>query len=69
MDILISKEYLDKIKGFSAIRPDEYFVYIPEVYRSFPVDLQAKFTLRPVSGEDAASSSSNLYGILSREFV
>lgn len=60
--VVLSKEYLDKIRGFAAIRPDEYFWYVPKCYRELPEDLRAKFKLRPVSGEDAAKLADVMRG-------
>jgi len=51
-NIIISKEYIDKIRSFVAIQPDETFVYVPVAYRTLPNDLKPKFTLSPISGED-----------------
>lgn len=64
-DIVISKEYLDKIRRFSAIRPDETFQYIPLVYRDFEENIRPVFTLRPVSGEKVLRYSDEMSGEVS----
>jgi len=51
-NIVISKEYLDKIRNFAAIQPNETFVYVPIAYRNLPDELKPRFTLSPISGED-----------------
>jgi hypothetical protein len=61
-NIVISKEYIDKIRRFAAIRPEETFVYIPEAFRDMPEELRPKFTLRPISGEDALRYSDAMRG-------
>jgi hypothetical protein len=58
----ITKEYLDKIRGYYAIQPEEIFKYVPNAYRELPADLQAVFLLSPVSGEDVARASDLMYG-------
>ena len=52
--VVISKEHLDKIRGYVAIKPEEEFFYVPKHYRGLPDEIKAKFKLRPVAGEDAA---------------
>jgi len=64
-NINISKEYLDKIRGFTAIRPDETFRYVPVCYRGLPEDLRAIFTLRPLSGEDSLKMGDLMHGEVS----
>lgn len=61
-NVNISKEYLNRIRRFTAIRPDETFRYIPSVFRDMPVDLQPVFILRPISGEDALKLSDAMTG-------
>lgn len=50
-NVVISKEYIEKTKQFSAIDPEEKFTYVPIVYREFEEQLRPVFTLKPVSGE------------------
>lgn len=50
--VIVTDEYLAKIRGFAAIDPEEEFDYVPKVYREFPQELQPIFTLAPVGGED-----------------
>jgi hypothetical protein len=61
-NIVISKEYLDKIRRFAAIQPDESFVFVPFAYRELPEEMRPKFTLRPISGEDALRYSDAMRG-------
>jgi len=61
-NVNISKEYLDKIRKFTAIRPDETFSYTPIVFRELAEDLRPVFTLRPISGEDALRLSDKMSG-------
>lgn len=60
--VVISQEYLDKIRRFAAIRPDEKFTYVPKAYLELPEELQPRFTLRPISGEDALRFSDEMRG-------
>ena len=50
-NVVISKEYIDKIKQFSAIDPEETFTYTPVIFRDLEEQLRPIFTLRPVPGE------------------
>lgn len=61
-DITITKEYLDRIRSFAAIQPNETFTYVPKAYRDLPDGLQPKFTLQPVSGEDVLRFSDSMRG-------
>lgn len=61
-NVVISKEYLDRIRRFAAIKPDETFVYVPVAFRDMPEELRPKFTLRPISGEDALRYSDAMRG-------
>lgn len=60
--ITISKEYLDRIRRFAAIKPDETFIYVPEAYRDLPEELKVRFTLRPITGEQALRFSDAMRG-------
>lgn len=60
--VTITKEYLDKIRRFTAIRPGETFVYVPKAFRELPGELRSRFTLRPISGEDALKFSDSMRG-------
>jgi len=60
--VIISKEYLERIRGFTAIRPDETFVYIPLAFRDLPEEMRPRFTLRPISGEAALRYSDSMRG-------
>ena len=61
-DITITKEYLEKIRSFAAIQPNEIFTYVPKVYRELPENLRPRFTLQPVSGEDVLRFSDSMRG-------
>jgi hypothetical protein len=61
-NVVISKEYVDKIKRFAAIRPEETFHYVPKVYRELPKELKPVFILRPIAGEDALRFSDLMRG-------
>jgi hypothetical protein len=61
-NIVISKEYLDKIRKFTAIRPRESFVYVPVVFRELPEEQRPRFTLQPISGEDTLRFSDSMRG-------
>jgi hypothetical protein len=61
-NIVISQEYLSKIRRFAAIVPEEEFIYIPIAYRSFPVDIQPKFILCPITGEEALQFADKMRG-------
>jgi len=61
-NVTISKEYLDRIRRFAAIRPEEQFVYVPIAFRDLPEEIKPKFTLRPISGEDALRFSDSMRG-------
>lgn len=61
-NVIISKEYSEKIRLFAAIQPDETFEYVPVIYREFEESLQPKFTLRPVSGEQILRFSDEMSG-------
>lgn len=60
--VVITPEYLEKIRRFAAIRPDEQFVYTPKVFLDLPEELKPKFTLRPISGEDALRFADSMRG-------
>ena len=64
-DVVITKEYLERIRKYAAIRPDETFVYTPTAYRELPEKLRAKFTLKPVSGEKVLRCSDEMSGDVS----
>jgi hypothetical protein len=61
-EIVISKEYLDRIRKFTAIRPSETFVYVPIVFRDMPEEQRPKFILKPISGEDALRFADSMRG-------
>lgn len=61
-NVTISKEYLDRIRRFTAIKPRERFTYVPKVFRDLPVEQQPRFTLHPISGEDALRFSDSMHG-------
>lgn len=61
-NVVISKEYLDRIRKFAAIKPDETFVYVPHAFRGMPEDVRPRFTLRPISGEEALRYSDAMRG-------
>ena len=61
-NVTISKEYLEKIRRFTAIRPEETFAYVPIAFRELPDELKPKFTLRPISGEDALRYADDMRG-------
>ena len=60
--VTISQEYLNKIRQFTAIRPDEHFIYIPKAYRELPEELQPKFTMRPITGEEGLRYADSMRG-------
>ena len=64
-DITISKEYLDRIRRFTAIRPEETFDYVPVVFRDLPQEQRPVFVLRPISGETALQFSDSMQGEVS----
>ena len=66
-NVQISKEYLAKIRGFTAIKPEEIFFYIPKAYRELPKELQPTFQLSPASGEEAAKLADLMSGEVSYE--
>ena len=61
-NVIISKEYIDRIRRFTAIRPEETFCYVPFAFRDMPEELRPRFTLRPISGEDALRYSDAMRG-------
>jgi hypothetical protein len=61
-NVNISPEYLKKIRSFAAIKPDEEFIYVPKAYREFPSDLQPKFTLKVIAGDELVKSEDVLKG-------
>ena len=61
-NVIISKEYIEKIKLFAAIRPEETFEYIPLAFRDLEAQLQPKFILKPVSGEALLRFSDEMSG-------
>jgi hypothetical protein len=61
-DVVISKEYLDKIRRYAAIRPDETFQYIPLIFRDMEEANRPVFTLKPVSGEKVLRYSDEMSG-------
>lgn len=63
--VVISKEYLERIRGFTAIRPEESFMYIPLAFRDLPEELRPRFTLRPISGESALRFADSMRGEVS----
>lgn len=63
--VIITPEYVDLIRQFAAIRPRETFVYVPLVYRKMDDTLKPRFTLRPISGEDALQFSDSMRGVVS----
>jgi hypothetical protein len=62
VDTVITEEYMQKIRSFAAIRPEERFNYIPSVYRTLPIELQPIFVLQPISGEDILRFSDSMRG-------
>jgi hypothetical protein len=64
-DVVISKEYLEKIRRFAAIHPEETFRYTPLVFRDMEEDLRPVFTLKPVSGEKVWRYSDEMSGEVS----
>lgn len=61
-NIVISPEYLEKIRRFAAIRPENEFIYVPVAYRSFPDELKPKFSLRSITGDDALHFADEMRG-------
>lgn len=61
-DITITKEYLEKIRSFAAIQPNETFAYVPKVYRELSEELRPRFILQPISGEDVLRFSDSMRG-------
>jgi hypothetical protein len=61
-NIVITEEYLKKIRKFAAIVPEETFVYTPTAFRSFPVEVQPKFVLSPITGEEALQFADRMRG-------
>lgn len=61
-NVVISKEYVEKIKRFAAIKPEEEFNYIPVAYRGLPDDIKPIFKLKPVSGEKVLCYSDMMSG-------
>ena len=66
-NISISKEYIDRIRRFTAIRPEETFTYVPSAFRDMPEEMRPRFTLRPISGEDALRYADAMRGEVSVE--
>lgn len=60
--IAISKEHLDKIRGLTAIKPEERFDYTPKGFRDLPPELQPVFKLQTVSGLDIVLAEDSLRG-------
>lgn len=61
-NVVISKEYLERIRRYAAIRPEEHFTYTPTVYRDMPEALRPEFVLRPISGEETLKFSDSMRG-------
>lgn len=61
-NIIITEEYLQKIRRFAAIVPEETFCYVPIAFRSFPVEMQPKFLLTPITGEEALLFADKMKG-------
>lgn len=61
-NVIISNEYLEKIKKFAAIQPEETFEYVPLAYRDFEKELQPIFILKPISGEKILKFSDEMSG-------
>ncbi len=61
-NLTISKEYLEKIRRFTAIKPTDEFVYVPKAFRELPEALRPKFTLRRISGEEVLKFSDEIRG-------
>ncbi len=66
-NVTITPEYLEKIKRFVAIRPDETFSYVPTAFKDLPDEIKPRFTLRPISGEDALTFSDSMRSEVSVE--
>lgn len=64
-DVVISPEYLAKIRKFTAIRPNETFLFVPEAFRDMPDNLKPRFVLKPISGEEAMQFSDLMRGEVS----
>lgn len=56
----ISKEYAEKIRGFSAIKPEEKFDYTPMAYRDLPLELRPIFHMQTIGGTDILSAEDSL---------
>lgn len=64
-NIIITKEYQEKIRKFAAIRPEETFKYTPVIFREMDEAMKPVFILRPVSGEKIMRFSDEMRGDVS----
>lgn len=61
-NVVITPEYLEKIRKFTAIQPDETFIYVPVAYRDLPDEIKPKFTLHPITGEEGLRFADSMRG-------
>jgi len=61
--VVISKEIIERIKKYAAIKPEEQHEYIPVAFREIEEEsLKPVFTIKPVSGENLLRMSDAMSG-------
>ena len=61
--VVISKEILERIRKYAAIKPEEQHDYTPEAFRDINDDsMKPVFFIKPVSGENLLRMSDTMSG-------